>query len=99
MLSAAFADMINTHRVADEVVGASNLGLTAEQVATELKASASTDTPIVTIVARDTLPRRAALLANAAAAAIIRLHQADQDARYSDFTAALKDSSINKQSE
>ncbi len=90
MLASAVADMINSHRLADEVVQSLHVGLSADQLLDEMRASAANDTPIVTIDVRDGNPRLAARIANVAASTIIALYQTDQSSRYAGLKTALQ---------
>jgi capsular exopolysaccharide synthesis family protein len=90
MLAASVADMLNSHRVAAEVLTASSARLSQDQLLSEMKASAAVDTPIVTIEVRDNSPTFAQQLANAAASAILTLYQGDQTRRYASLKETLQ---------
>lgn len=99
MAAVAVQDEVKTHRLADTVVRLARVPLSSDTVLGELQASASSDTPLVTITAQDTSADRAALLANTAASAVVALNQADSDAKYAALRAILQRqiASVNKQ--
>ena len=70
MLAASVAQMIDSHRLADQLALIPRIGLTANQILAEIASSAAVDTPIITISVRDRYAARAALLADSAASTI-----------------------------
>jgi capsular polysaccharide biosynthesis protein len=90
MLASAVADMANSYRIAGRAVEMFHLAMTPSTLLDEMTATAASDAPIVTIQVDDGQNNRAADLANAAAAAIIAVHKADQGVRFHDLEKTIR---------
>jgi len=90
MLAKTFANLIATHKVADRVAALVDGRLSGQNLLDELRVTASTDTPLITVAVRDAYRVRARLLAHEVAAVFISQNEADQKSRYKTVQNALE---------
>jgi len=70
-LSTTYAAIATTGRILDQVIARENLSETSQELSRRVDATAATDSSLLTIVVRDTDPRRAAATANGIADELI----------------------------